>query len=157
MLDRLWELLHLFFAFSFVGSLVVSEWNGRAARMTQDWGQRAVLFGISHLSTRVAGFGGLILTGVFGNLASLRLGYRMSQDAWLMWVNGLWLAAVAVVALLLLPNAARLADLSQKAARGEPSEGYARALARWRFGNVLASVLYLGLLGLMVFHWHSRA
>ena len=33
----LWKLLHLFFAFSFVGSLVVAEWNGRAARATHDW------------------------------------------------------------------------------------------------------------------------
>jgi hypothetical protein len=154
-LDGLWQLLHLFFAFSFVGSLVVAEWNGRAARLTQDWGQRAVLFGIIHLSTRVAGFGGLILSGVFVNLASMRLGYRMSQDVWMMWVNGLWLASVAVMALILLPNASRLAALSQSAARGEPHDGYPSALARWRFGNVLQSLLYLSLLALMVFHWHS--
>jgi Na+/melibiose symporter-like transporter len=154
-MDGLWRLLHLFFAFSFVGSLVVAEWNGRAARVTQDWSQRALLFGIVFLSTRVAGVGGLVLTGVFGNLASMRVGYQMSHDVWLMCVNGVWLVTVAVMLLLVLPNASRLFVLSQAAARGESSEGYTPALARWRIGNVLASVLYLSLLVLMVFHWHS--
>ena len=32
MLPRLWTLLHLFTAFSFVGSLLVAEWAGRTAR-----------------------------------------------------------------------------------------------------------------------------
>src|SRR5438067_7211222 len=32
--------LHFFFAFSFVGALVVGEWNARAARRTQSWDQR---------------------------------------------------------------------------------------------------------------------
>src|SRR2546422_7458071 len=79
LLAQLWKLLHFFFAFSFVGSLVVAEWNGRAARVTQDWGQRALLFHIVHLSSRVAGLGSLVLAGVFGNLASLRLGYSMAS------------------------------------------------------------------------------
>jgi hypothetical protein len=42
-MDRVWEFLHLFFAFSFDGTLVVAEWNGRAARATTDWSQRALV------------------------------------------------------------------------------------------------------------------
>lgn len=154
-LTGLWQLLHLFFAFSFVGSLVVSEWNGRAARVTQDWSQRALLFGIVHFSTRIGGFGALLLTGVFGNLASQRLGYRMAEDAWARWVNGLWIVALVVALFVQLPHAARLASISRAAAAGGPADGYASALARWRFGNVVQSVLYLALLVLMVFRWRS--
>jgi hypothetical protein len=154
-LAQLWKLLHFFFAFSFVGSLVVAEWNGRAARATQDWGQRALLFHIVHLSSRVAGLGSLILTGVFGNLASLRLGYSMASDTWMRWVNGLWLAAVVLMALVVLPSAGRLATTARLAAGGGSAEGFERALARWRFGNVLQSLLYLALLALMVFRWRS--
>jgi hypothetical protein len=153
--DRLWKFLHLFFAFSYVGSLVVVEWNGRAARATQDWSQRAVLFQIIQFSTRVAGFGALLMLGVFGNLVAVRLGYSMRADVWLRWVNGLWLAAVAAMLLLSLPSSARLAGAARAAASGGSAEGYEKALARWRFGNVLQSVLYLALLALMVFHWHS--
>jgi hypothetical protein len=151
----LWKLLHLFFAFSFVGSLVVAEWNGRAARMSRDWSQRALLFEIVRLSSRVAGFGALFLTGVFGNLVSVTAGYKMSADRWLWWVNGLWILAMLVMALVLLPNAGRLSTIARTAARGGPAEGYESALARWRAGNVLQSVLYLALLALMVFRWRS--
>ena len=154
-LTRLWGLLHYFFAFSFVGSLVVAEWNGRAARAIQDWSQRALLFHIVFLSSRVAGLGSLLLLGVFGNLLSIRLGYSMRSDAWMHWVNGLWLAAIAVMVLLVLPNARWLAETSRLAASGGEPVGYPSALARWRFGNVLMSVLYLALLVLMVFRWDS--
>jgi hypothetical protein len=150
-----WKLLHLFFAFSFVGSLVVAEWNGRAARMSRDWSQRAVLFEIIRLSSRVAGFGALFLTGVFGNLVSVAAGYKMAVDRWLWCVNGLWIVAMLVMALVLLPSVARLSKISQAAARGGSSDGYESALARWRIGNVAQSVLYLGLLALMVFRWRS--
>jgi hypothetical protein len=148
------QLLHLFFAFSFVGSLMVSEWNGRAARATEDWGLRATQFGIVRLSTRI-GFGALVLTGVFGNLSAMRHGYPMSDSTWLAWVNGLWLVAVVVMAALVMPNLARLAAMSRSAAGGERAEGFARALARWRFGNVLLSLLYLAMLVLMVFPWRA--
>jgi hypothetical protein len=154
-LTRLWRLLHFFFAFSFVGSLVVAEWNGRAARAIQDWSQRALLFHIVFLSSRVAGLGSLLLLGVFGNLLSIRLGYSMRSDAWMLWVNGLWLATIAVTVLLVLPNARRLAETSRLAASGGEPVGFAAALARWRFGNILQSLLYLALLVLMVFRWGS--
>lgn len=154
-LTGLWQLLHLFFAFSYVGSLVVAEWNGRVARISQDWGQRALLFRIVLLSSRIAGFGALVLTGVFGNLSAVRVGYRMSQDVWLRWVNGLWIAAVLITLFLVLPNVRRLAAITQEAARGGSSEGFAQALSRWRFGNMLQSLLYLSLLALMVFRWRS--
>lgn len=154
-LTGLWRLLHLFFAFSFVGSLVVAEWNGRAARVAQDWSQRALLFNIVFLSSRVAGFGSLFLLGIFGNVVAVTSGYSMRSDWWLRWVNLLWLAAMAVMVVLILPNAGKLADGSRVAAEGGAPTGYERALARWRFGNVLMSVLYLTLLAFMVFHWHS--
>ena len=151
----LWKLLHLFFAFSYVGSLVVGEWNGRAARVAKDWGQRALLLKIVQLSSRVAGLGSLLLLGVFGNLTSVSLGYSMARDRWLMWVNGLWLLTVLDMAVLSLPNAGRLARISAAAAGGAPAEGFDLALSRWRLGNVVQSVLYLASLALMVFHWRS--
>lgn len=154
-LTLFWRLLHHFFAFSFVGSLVVADWNGRAARATQDWGQRATLFQILHLSSRVAGFGGLILLGVFGNLLSVSLGYTMRTDVWMRWVNGFWLVMVAVMVLLALPNAGRLATLSRLAAGGGDPGNWKGALARWRFANVLLSILYIAMLVLMVFRWRS--
>ena len=35
-LNELWAFLHFFFAFSYVGSLVVAEWNGRVVRVSAD-------------------------------------------------------------------------------------------------------------------------
>jgi len=127
-LSGLWRLLHLFFAFSFVGSLVVAEWNGRAARVTQDWSQRALLFNIVFLSSRVAGFGSLFLLGIFGNVLSVTSGYSMGSDWWLRWVNLLWLAALAAMVVLILPNARKLADSSRSAAGGESPTGYESTL-----------------------------
>jgi len=149
--NPLWLLLHLFFAFSYVGSLVVAEWNGRAARATEDWSQRALLFQVSYLSARVAGLGSLLLTGVIGHILSFGEGLRMASDPWMWWVTGLWAAAVLGMLFLTLPNAGRLASISRLAAGGGGSEGYSSALARWRIGGVLQSALYLGLLVLMVY------
>jgi len=154
-MSGLWQLLHLFFAFTFVGSLVVADWNGRAARATDDWGQRAMLFQIIHLSGRVAGFGGLVLLGVFGNLLSVGRDYSMAADTWIRWVNGIWLVMLLAMAFLTLPNATRLATITRLAAGGGEPAGYAGALARWRAGNVILSVLYLTMLALMVFRWRS--
>jgi hypothetical protein len=148
-----WRLLHLFFAFGFVGTLVVAEWNGRAARATDDWGQRAVLFRVIHLSTRVPGLGALVLLGVFGHLNAVALGYRMGESPWLVWVTVLWLLAVAVMTLVVLPAVTRLAAVSSRAAGGGDAAGYEAALARWRLGNVVMSLLYLTLLALMVLRW----
>jgi len=154
-LTLLWRLLHLFFAFSFVGSLVVADWNSRAARATKDWGQRAVLFQIVHLASRVAGFGGLVILGIFGNVLSVGAGYTMRSDVWLRWVNGIWLVMLLVMAFVALPSVARVATLSRLAAGGGDPHGFAPALARWRFANVLLSVLYIAMLVLMVFRWRS--
>lgn len=151
----IWQFLHLFFAFSFVGSLVVADWNGRAARTTNDWGQRSLLFQIVQLSSRVAGFGGLVMLGVFGNLLSIGRGYSMGDDTWMRWINGLWLVMLLVMALLTLPSLGRLAAASRLAAGGGEPDGYAQALVRWRIGNILLSVLYVSMLALMVFRWRS--
>lgn len=152
-LASVWRLLHLFFSFGFVGTLVVAEWNGRAARTTEDWGQRAVLFRVIHMSTRVAGLGALVLLGVFGHLNAVALGYSMATGTWLRWVTGLWLVAIAVMAMVVLPAAARLAAAASVAAGGGEPVGFAATLARWRLGNVAMSLLYLTLLALMVFRW----
>ena len=151
MVAKLWTLLHLFTAFSFVGSLLVSEWTGRSARATADWVQRALLFQIAVRAGRTAGFIPLVLTGVFGNVASVVLGYRMATSAWLYWANGLWLAAVLVMALMNLPAAQKLAAMSRAASGSVEPAGYARLLSRWRLSNVLLSVLYLAMLIVMVY------
>ena len=153
--DRIWALLHLFFAFSFVGTLVVADWNSRAARATPDWSQRAALFDIIARASRVAGLGSLVLTGVFGNLLAVDAGYHMATDAWLRWVNGLWLVAVLVLFVVCLPSVRRIESLARAAAGGGSAEGYDAALRRWRIGNVLLSLLYLALLAVMVFHWRN--
>lgn len=150
-LDSLWRLLHHFFTFGFVGTLVVAEWNGRASRATTDWGQRAMLFQTIHLSTRVAGIGSLVLLGVFGHLLAVSAGYRMGTDAWLRSVTGIWMAAIVVMAFVVMPAAARLAAITAAAAAGGDPAGYDTTRGRWRLGNVLLSLLYLTLLALMVF------
>ena len=149
-----WRLLHFFFAFGFVGTLVVCDWNSRAARATEDWRQRALLWDIVRRAAGV-GLGTLVVLGVLGNLLSSMMGYRMRADAWPRWVDGLWLAALIVQGIILAPGATRLAGLAKAAAEGGPAELYARALRRWRLANLTQSVLYLALLALMAFHWRS--
>jgi len=150
----LWRLLHLFFAFGFVGTLVVCDWNSRAARATQDWRQRALLWDIVRKAAGV-GLGTLLLLGVLGNLLSAMMGYRMSVDAWPRWVNGLWLVSVILQGILVAPGAARLAGLAKAAAEGGAEGAYAGALKRWRISNMAQSLVYLALLVLMAFHWKS--
>jgi hypothetical protein len=153
--ERVWTLLHLFFAFGFVGTLVLADWNSRAARATADWGRRALLFEIVGRAARLAGAGTLILTGLVGNLLATRVGYRMSSDAWLRWANGLWLAAVLAQFAICLPAVRRIEEIARSAAGGGDGAGWDSSLKRWRLGNALLSVLYLGLLGFMVFRWRG--
>ena len=128
-------------------------WNSRAARAAEDWAQRAKQWDLVRRAAG-AGMGLLVLLGVVGNLLSAGLGYRMAADAWPRWVNGLWLAALAVQGIVMTPSAARLASLARAAGNG-PAPGYEAALGRWRIGNILMSVLYLALLVLMVFRWRA--
>ena len=106
-------------------------------------------------STRVAGAGSLFLAGVLGHLNAVAAGYSMGSDRWLWVVTGVWLAALLLMFLVNLPYSARLAGIARLAAGGGSAEGWNAALARWRFANVLQSVLYIVLLGLMVFPWRS--
>ena len=149
-MQRAWLLLHLFFSFSYVGSLTVVEWAGRAARNTEDWAQRAMLYDIIRLATRLAGLGSLVALAVFGNLLAVVMGMRFAADNWLRWVNALWIVSFVAMAALSLPGATRLAIVAHIAAAGGGSGGFDRALRRWRLGNVVQSVLYLALLVLMV-------
>jgi Na+/melibiose symporter-like transporter len=150
----LWRLLHIFFAFGFVGSLVVCDWNSRAARATEDWQQRALLWDIIRRASGV-GLGTLLVLGVMGNLLSSGLGYRMSAEAWPRWVNGLWVIGVILQGVVIAPGAARLAGLAKAAAEGGSAEAYPAAVRRWRLVNVAQSVIYMSLLVLMVFRWRS--
>ena len=154
-LANVWRFLHLFFSFAFVSTLVIAQWNGRAARATSDWGQRAVLFQVIRLSTRGMGLGTLVLLGVFGHLAAVTLGYRMGTDPWLIWVTATWLAALGVMTFFVRPAAERLAALSSAAAGGGEAAGFDAAFKRWRVANAAMSVLYLALLALMVFRWRA--
>lgn len=151
----LWKLLHLFFAFSFVGALTLAEWNVRAARRTGDWRERARLLSVVLDAYRVYGLLSLLLLGVFGNLAAPAAGYRMATDGWMHVVNGLWVVAVLLYLLLALPAARRAAGLAQAAAGGGPAEGYEQALRRWRLANVVLTLLYIAFLVVMVFPWRS--
>ena len=154
-LHGLWQLLHLVFAFSYVGSLTLAEWNSRAARRTEDWSERARLFEIIHVSSRIGGAGALFVTGLLGHVSAIGAGYRMGQDRWMIVVTVVWLVAMAGMLLVNLPLSARLVAIARSAAAGGSSAGWASTLARWRFGNVIQSVLYLVLLALMVFPWRS--
>jgi uncharacterized membrane protein len=151
----LWKLLHLFFAFSFVGTLTLAEWNLRAARRTGEWRERARLLSVVRDAYRIYGLLSLLLLGVFGNLAAPAAGYSMRSDGWMHTVNGLWIMAVVLYLILALPAANRAAGLAQAAAGGGPAEGYEQALGRWRLANVLLTLLYIALLVVMVFPWRS--
>jgi hypothetical protein len=150
-----WAFLHFFFAFSYVGSLIVAEWNGRAARATEDWSQRSTLFQVIYLSSRVSGGGSLFLTGLLGHAYAATTGWRMGHDPWMWIVTAVWLGALAVLYLVSVPHARSLASIARATAAGGASEGWNASLARWRIGNVLQSVLYLALLALMVFRWRT--
>lgn len=149
-MSRLWLLLHLFFAFSFVGSLVVADWNGRAARLTQDWAQRSLLWDIVRRSSLVAGMGSLLLLGVVGNVAALSARIPMGNP-WLIGVNSLWIVGVLIMGLASLPAARRLTALAATAAGGGTAPEYDRVLRVWRVSNVFASLFYLAMLALMVY------
>ena len=150
-----WKFLHLIFSFAFVGTLVLAEWNGRAARVAHDWNLRAVLFYLVHRAAGVAGLGSLLALGIFGNLLSTSLGYRMAADTWMRWVNGVWLVAVLVQGFLVLPTSKRLAAMAKTAADGGSGDGWDGLLGRWRLANALQSALYVAMLALMVFRWRS--
>lgn len=150
-IPKLWTLIHLLAAFSFVGSLMVAEWIGRAARATDDWQQRALLFQFAAKACRTAGLIPLVLSGVLGNLAAVGLGYRMASDVWLRWANGLWLVAVLVMLLVQLPCAYRLMQLSRSATGGVEPQRYGSNMARWRMANIALTVLYVAMLAVMVY------
>lgn len=151
MFPKLWTLLHLFTAFSFVGSLAVAEGVSRATRASKDWGQRALLFQIAKRAGLMAGFIPLVLTGILGNVASVTRGYHMATDVWLRWSNGLWLVAVLVMAFLNLPAVYRLAAQSSTASGDSEPAGYAASLGRWRVSNVMLTATYVAMLVVMVY------
>lgn len=147
---KVWLMLHLYFAFTFVGSLVVAEWVGGIARRAPEWRDRALLFEIIRRSSQWAGLLPLLLLGVLGNMVATGTGLRMAVDPWLRIVNGAWLLTVIVLAGVALPNVSRVARLSRAAATGGASEGYDPALRNWRIANLVLTLLYVVQLALMV-------
>ncbi len=150
---------HLFFAFTYVGALVVIEWNAGAARRSASWRDRALLFQIMFMSTTLAGLGGLLVAGIAGNVLATMLGYRMATDLWLRWANGIWLIATILMAAVNVPGAGSLArmarQMSEADAGSAPPAAWGSRFTRWRIANVAQSLLYLGLLVLMVFRWRG--
>jgi hypothetical protein len=147
---KVWLMLHLYFAFMFVGSLIVAEWVGGIARRAPEWRDRALLFEILKRTSQWAGLLPLLLLGVLGNLVATATGLRMAVDPWLRIVNVAWLLTVIVLAAVALPSVRRLALLSRAAAAGGASEGYEPALRNWRFANLALTLLYVAQLALMV-------
>jgi len=147
---KVWLMLHLYFAFTFVGSLVVAEWVGGIARRAPEWRDRALLFEVLKRTSQWAGLLPLLLLGVLGNVVATQTGLRMAVDPWLRTVNGAWLATVIVLAGVALPSVTRLARLSRAAATGGPAEGYEPALRNWRFATLALTLLYVVQLALMV-------
>ena len=147
---KLWLILHLFFGFTFVGSLVLAEWAGGAARRAAEWRDRALLFDILARATMWAGLVPLILLGIFGNLAAGGIGISMADSPWLRTVNAVWILAVIVLAAVSLPSIHRLAHVSRAATEGDAAAGYDGALRSWRLANVFQTLLYIVALVLMV-------
>lgn len=150
---------HLLFAFLYVSSLALADWNAGAARRAGTWRERATLFRTTFNATTVTGLGGLLLLGIIGNVLSVALGYHMGADAWMKWVNGLWVLAVVLMAALSVPTAGALARMSTKmseATEGTPApDAWAGAVARWRIARMAQNLLFLALLVLMVLRWRG--
>ena len=146
---KLWLVLHLFFGFTFVGSLILAEWAGGAARRATEWRDRALLYGILARAALWAGLIPLILLGIFGNLVASGTGLSMGSP-WMRMVNVVWLFALIVMVAVSLPSIARLERVSRAAAGGGAAEGYDGALRSWRLGNITQTILYVVALVLMV-------
>lgn len=153
------KFFHLLFAFLYVSSLALADWNAAAARRAGTWRERATLFRTTFNATTVTGLGGLLMLGILGNVLSVALGYRMGADAWMQWVNGLWVLATVLMAAVNVPTAGALARMATKmseAAEGTPQpDRWAGALTRWRLARTAQNVLFLALLVLMVFRWRG--
>lgn len=151
------KLLHLLFAFAYVGALVVLERASRAARRTTGWRERAALWSLARGSLWLSGVFPLLLLGVFGNLLAMMGGMSKAQEFWLFWANALWLFSVIVILAYVAPATHRLVNLSRAAAEHEGANptpeaaaAYDHALRRARLGNALLTVLYIAQLVLMV-------
>jgi hypothetical protein len=150
---------HLLFAFAYVSGLALADWNSGAALRARTWRERATLLRVNFIATTVIGLGGLLLLGIAGNVLSVSLGYRMGADAWMRWVNGLWVLATVLLAAVSVPAAGTLARMATKmseAAEGTAApDAWAGTLTRWRIARVAQNLLFLALLVLMVFRWRG--
>ena len=69
--------LHLLLAFVYVASLFAAHWNLLAARRTDAWSERALLFESNRRNALVFGFLPLLLVGLLGNVLA------PSLDLWI--------------------------------------------------------------------------
>jgi hypothetical protein len=151
----IWKMVHLVAAFYFVGGLVVAEWNGRAMRASPDWAVRAALADVVRNALGVGDLIALLVAGIAGNMLAVSLGYSMAGDRWLHVSNGVWVLTVVVLLALSIPATSSLAKIARRAAGAGSPDGWGSAMVRFRIGNVLLTLLWLGMLGLMVFRWRS--
>src|SRR5260221_12085064 len=122
--NKVWLMLHLYFAFSFVGSLMVAEWLGGMARRAPEWRERALLFEVLRRSTQLAGLVPLVLLGVLGNVGATGTGLRMAADPWLLTVNGALLLMLIGIDSPTQPGVKRHCSRCREASTVGSSEGY---------------------------------
>ena len=150
-----WTFLHLFSSFCLVAWVMSARWNVLAARRVDDWGRRFVLFEATQRTSLRIGLTSVLMIGVFANLTALSLGMRLERDSWLRWTDALWIAALAVLALVELPASRALVHEARRAIHEGPSRAFDRALGRWRFGNATLLLLSVASIGLMMFRWRN--
>jgi hypothetical protein len=150
-----WKLLYLCSAASLVACVMSAHWNVLAAHRVDDWSRRHALFEATRRAALRYRLGFALLIGVFANLTAASLGLRFSTDAWLRWIDCLWIATLGVLALVDLPASRALVREARRALAHGPSAGYERALDRWRIGNSTLLLLSVASIGLMMLRWRS--
>src|SRR5258708_20759063 len=121
-----WKFLYLFSSFSLLACVMSARWNVLAAERVDDWGRRLTLFQATRRTTLRFGLTSLILLGVFANLIAFSLGLGFDRDSWLRWTDAMWIAALAVLALVDLPASRALAHDARRAIHHRPSRPFHR-------------------------------
>jgi hypothetical protein len=150
-----WKFLHLFSSLSLIACVMSAYWNVLAARRVDDWGRRFALFEATRRASLRYALPSVLLIGIFANLTAVSLGLRLATDPWVRWIDGMWFAAVVVLALVTLPASRALVREARRAVDWGQSRAFDRALVRWRFSNATLVLLSVASIGLMVFRWRN--
>jgi len=150
-----WKLLYLFTSLSLVSCVMSAHWNVLAAQRVDDWGRRFTMFQATRRASLRFGLTSGVLLGVFANLTAFSLGLRLDRDPWLLWIDAIWIAALAVLALVDLPASRALVHEARHAIHQGPSVAFDRTLSRWRIGNATLLLLTVASIGLTVFRWRN--